>query len=61
MKIIGVVLLMMGILNIPIAFLSGYNPIGGIMWALIGGYLISRANKRQRDKDERDKWTNGKV
>ena len=35
MKIIGIVLLVIGILNIPVAFLSGYNPIGGIMWIYI--------------------------
>lgn len=61
MKIIGIVLLVIGILNIPVAFLSGYNPIEGIMWTLIGGYLISRANKKQQDKEDRDKWMNGEA
>ena len=61
MKIIGIVLLLIGILNIPVAFLSGYNPIGGIMCTLIGGYLISRANKKQQDKEDRDKWMNGEA
>lgn len=59
MRIGGFILLLMGISNILLAFLTGINPTGGIIWAIIGGYLISRANKKQREKDDRDKWING--
>ena len=50
MKIIGIVLLVIGILNIPVAFLSGYNPIGGIMWTLIDtlSHEPTRSNKIKR-------------
>lgn len=60
MKIGGFILLLMGLSNILLAFLTGINPIGGIIWVIIGGYLISRANKKQREKEDRDNWINGK-
>ena len=41
------------------ALASGYNPSGGIIWIVIGGYLVWSSNKKRQDKEDKDKWLNG--
>ena len=41
------------------ALMSGYNRPEGIIWIVIGGYLIWRANGKRQDEEDKDMWLNG--
>ena len=32
--------------------------MGGLFWALLGAYLIHRANQKKKEKEDKDKWAN---
>lgn len=59
MKIAGFILLAIGGFYSLGALASGYNPSGGIIWIVIGGYLVWSSNKKRQDKEDKDKWLNG--
>ena len=59
MKIAGFILLAIGGFYSLGALASGYNPSGGIIWIVIGGYLVWSPNKKRQDKEDKDKWLNG--
>ena len=54
MKIAGFILLAIGGFYSLGALASGYNPSGGIIWIVIGGYLVWSSNKKRQDKEDKD-------
>ena len=58
MKVLGWILLVMGILSFIGALSAGHNPTGSLFWGLVGAYLVSRANNRIKEQEEKEKWNN---
>ena len=66
MKIAGWILLVLGILNLVVFFIgvsiseprAVTNLRGAILFGVLGAFLISRGNKKEQEKRERDKWSN---
>lgn len=58
MKTGGWILLVLGILSTLWAIIGGIPPIGGLFFAILGAYLISRANKKEKEQRDKDKWLN---
>ncbi|AFU69138.1 hypothetical protein P700755_002361 [Psychroflexus torquis ATCC 700755] len=67
MKIIGIILIIIGAINVITGFAgltSNYadqaiSSIGfGIGFIVLGAYLINRAKKKKEEKEEKDKWEN---
>jgi len=67
MKIIGIILIIIGAINVITGFAgltSDYadqaiSSIGfGIGFIVLGAYLINRAKKKKEEKEEKDKWEN---
>ena len=70
MKVGGIVILIFGILNFLIAIIGIIkepqyaSQIGsqfsiGIMFIVLGTFMISRANKKKLENKEKDKWIKG--
>lgn len=59
MKVIGFIALAIGAFSFLGALASGYNLAGGIIWTVIGGYLVWRADNKKKDQERKDKWLNG--
>ena len=59
MKIAGFIMLVIGGFYSLGALMSGYNRPEGIIWIVIGGYLIWRANGKRQDEEDKDMWLNG--
>lgn len=57
MKIIGWILLTLGMISVLLSLIGGV-PMGGIFWIVLGAYLIHRANKKEEEKINKDKWMN---
>lgn len=60
MKIGGWILLVLGVLSTIGSFIGGNSPTGGIFFTVLGAYLISRANKKKKEEEDRNKWINNK-
>ena len=70
MKVVGIIALIFGILNIiaGIGMLSDPNfadkaggKLGfGIGCIVLGVYLLNRASQKKEEQNEKDKWSNGK-
>ena len=62
MKTTGIVLLVIGILSTIGALMaasSGHRTsFGGVTLAVIGAFLISRANTKKEEEDKKQKWEN---
>jgi uncharacterized membrane protein YfcA len=67
MKIIGIILIIIGAINVITGFAgltSDYadqaiSSIGfGIGFIVLGAYLINRAKKKKEEKEEKEKWEN---
>lgn len=67
MKIIGIILIIIGAINVITGFAglsSNYaekaaSSIGfGIGFVVLGAYLINRAKKKKEEKEEKEKWKN---
>lgn len=61
MKVLGWILLVLGIFAFIGQLISGQFFAGSFIWIVIGGYLISRANKKEEEKKEKEKWLNDKL
>ncbi len=63
MKIVGIVLIVFGSLSVIGALIGasrGHNTsLGGLAFVALGGYLVSRAIKKQREEEEKKKWERG--
>ncbi len=57
MRIWGWILLIFGIMSTMGALLAGHT-LGGMVWAVLGLYLLHRANQRDKEKEDKDKWKN---
>jgi uncharacterized membrane protein HdeD (DUF308 family) len=69
MKVGGIIALIFGVLNLIfgiVALSTEYadqagGKIGfGIGAIVLGIYLLNRANQKQEEQNEKDKWSNGK-
>lgn len=58
MKIFGWILLILGILATVGALAGGSSPVGGIFFIVLGAYLLSRAAKKAKEKQDKVKWLN---
>lgn len=65
MKTTGIVLLVLGILSTLGALIGasqGYKTsFGGIAFIVLGAFLISRANKKKEDAENKKKWESGSM
>lgn len=58
MRIGGWILLVFGVLSTFSSLIVGHPPMGGLFFCVLGAYLIHRANKREEEKKDKDKWIN---
>lgn len=58
MKVAGWILLVIGILSIIGSFIGEHPSMGGLFWAVLGAYLIHRANQKKKEEEDKDKWAN---
>jgi len=58
MKIAGWCLLVFGVLAFIGAYSKGHSVYGPIFWSGVGIFLVYLSNKRQKDKDDLEKWGN---
>lgn len=58
MKVFGWILVVFGALSAVGALAGGTSPVGGIFFIVLGAYLLSRAAKKAKEQQERDKWLN---
>lgn len=58
MKIAGWILLVLGVLSLIGCLVGGSNPFGPLFWIGLGIYLIYLANRREKDKKDKEKWSN---
>ncbi len=63
MKATGIILLVFGLLSTLGAFIgaaNGHNTsFTGLAFAVLGAFLISRANKRKKEAEKKKEWNNG--
>lgn len=60
MKTTGIILVVFGCLTF-IVVLSGknhYNPSVSIFWIAIGAYLIHVANRKKKEREDKENWNN---
>lgn len=60
MKVGGWILLTIGVFGTLGALANGGNPTGGIFWIVVGAYMLHVHNRRQREKEEKEKWEQNK-
>lgn len=69
MKVGGIIALIFGVLNLILGIVAlsteyadqAGGKIGfGIGAIVLGIYLLNRANQKQEEQNEKDKWSNGK-
>ncbi len=58
MKVCGIIILVVGCLSFFMGLIGGGILPASLVWVVVGAFLISRANKKEREKRERDKWIN---
>ena len=58
MRILGWILLVLGILATVASLLAGHG-LAGILWVVLGAYFIHRANQKDQEKEDKDKWERG--
>lgn len=58
MKVFGWILVVFGALSAVGALAGGISPVGGIFFIVLGAYLLSRAAKKAKEQQEKDKWLN---
>jgi len=67
MKTVGVIIVVIGVINIFMGLLAisqappsaGRMIGGGVTFAVIGAFLIDRAAKNKEKKQQRKEWENG--
>lgn len=59
MKVLGWILLILGILSFIGAISQGHNVVGPAFFGGLGAYLLSRINKKKQEEQDKDKWANG--
>ena len=60
MKTGGLILLIFGVMAVLGNFIGEGNPTGGVLLAVIGAYMLHVHNRRQREKEEKEKWERDK-
>lgn len=60
MKVLGWILLLLGVFGLIGLLMSGQFHAGSLIWIAIGGYLISRANKKEEEEKKKNEWLNNK-
>lgn len=66
MKILGWIFAVLGVLNLIVGFIAaaeapeaaGQKIMGGITIGILGIFLITRAKKKEQEKEDIDKWNN---
>lgn len=58
MKTAGIIILVVGCLGFIMGLIEGGIAPAGLVWVVVGAFLISKANKKEREKIEKDKWIN---
>ena len=60
MRVFGWIMLVLGVISLFGALFTGYGLLSCILWIVLGAYLIHRANQKDKEKEDRDKWIEGK-
>lgn len=62
MRICGIVLIVFGSLSLLGALLAAANgaagSAGGIVFIVLGAYMVHRAKQKEEEKNQHDKWSN---
>lgn len=65
MKVVGIILVVLGALSILGALLAASKgrptSFGGVMFLVIGAFLISRANRKEEEAEKKKKWAEGNL
>ena len=66
MKIAGIILLVIGgmsTLGAMVGAAQGHSvsPVGGLAFVALGAFLLSRANKKKKEAEEKIRWAKGKT
>jgi len=63
MKTTGVVILVIGLLATLggiVGTVEGHTPnFSGLTFVVLGAFLISRANKKKQEQEDKSRWENG--
>lgn len=69
MKTAGLIFVCFGVLNLIVAFIAlgseasdafGNKISAALMLGAIGGYLIYRAEQKKKEKEDKQRWNDGK-
>lgn len=58
MKIAGWIILVLGSISLLGCITGGSSPMGPTFWIALGIFLLHRANQKEKEKEEKDKWKN---
>lgn len=58
MKTTGVIFVILGCISLIGLMAGGGNPIGPIFWIAIGAYLIHAANRKKKEREDKENWNN---
>ena len=58
MKIVGYIMALFGSFSLVLGLVgaSQYMISGGIMWLVLGIFFISKANKKEQEKNDKEEW-----
>ena len=60
MRVAGIILLVFAGLNLIAAFTGNISALNGVfMLGVLGAFLISRANKKKKEDNDKERWKNG--
>lgn len=60
MRVAGIILLVFAGLNLIAVFTGNISALNGVfMLGVLGVFLISRANKKKKEDNDKERWKNG--
>lgn len=60
MRVAGIILLVFAGLNLITVFAGNRSALNGVfMLGVTGAFLISRANKKKKEDNDKERWKNG--
>ncbi|MBN1182366.1 MAG: hypothetical protein JXB49_08780 [Bacteroidales bacterium] len=65
MKIAGIILIVVGALSVLGALMAASQgheaSFAGLVFVILGAFLISRANRKKTEEDNKKQWESGEV
>lgn len=59
MRTTGWIILSLGALSLLGCLIGGSNPFGPLFWLALGIFLLHRASQKEKEKKDKEDWSNG--